>query len=127
MRQRTLTKDLMRRVALGTAIVVIATTNMATAEVISRCVLVVHQAAFIDGPCSFSANDDGSFTLGVTDTHEGASTYFAYIEVEENDPGKAYGYWNGFPPESHAHEHLGELNRDGACWVSESAKVCAFR
>lgn len=97
------------------------------AEEISECVLEVHQAKFLDGPCNFESGDDGSFTIGVGDTAAQASLYFAYIGIDENDPSLAFGFWNGFPPESKAHDQIGELSRDGACWVSATAKVCAFK
>lgn len=59
---------------------------------ISRCVLEVHQAVFLDGACNFETGSDGSFTMGVGDTAAEASLYFAYIAISETDNNRAVGY-----------------------------------
>lgn len=96
----------------------------ASGEEISRCLIAVHEAIFLDGPCNFESEPDGSFTLGVAGSGQKASRYFAYVFVEGDT---ATGHWNGFPPGDRAHDPLGEMTRDGACWVNETARVCAFR
>ena len=45
----------------------------------------------------------------------------------DKEAGNATGFWNGPDAESHAHEQLGTLTRQGACWVNERAKICAIR
>jgi hypothetical protein len=51
--------------------------------------------------------------------------YFAYVFPEG---GTATASWNGtIPGATHAHTDLGTLTREGACWVNEQAKVCAWR
>jgi hypothetical protein len=88
-----------------------------------RCVLQVEQKTYLDGPCPIKINDDqGSFTIGVSETHR--SKYFAYVSVESDG---AHGYWNETPDSSHAHTSLGILKRHGACWTNETARVCAYK
>ena len=41
------------------------------------------------------------------------------------DEGVMDGSWNGTTKESRAHDPLGDLKREGACWVNETARVCA--
>ncbi len=53
---------------------------------------------YLDGPCEIWINDDqGSFTIGVSDTHP--SKYFAYVNIESDG---AHGYWNETPDANHA-------------------------
>ena len=88
-----------------------------------RCVLQVKQKTYLDGPCEIGVNDDqGSFTIGVSDTHR--SKYFAYVNMESDG---AHGYWNETPDSNHAESSLGILKRHGACWENETARVCAYR
>lgn len=95
------------------------------ADQVSRCVLEVKGVRYLDAPCNFEADADGSFRLfGLTEGVH-ANPYFVYVFVE--GPDEADGYWNGTPPTSHAQDKLGLLRRDGACWNSESARVCAYR
>ena len=95
----------------------------AQAETISRCVLEVDGVSYLDGPCDFDGHDKGgSFTISVNDP----LPYFATVDVGY-DPISPDAVWNGPNAESHAHDYLGELTRDGACWVNESVKVCAYR
>ena len=66
---------------------------------------------------------DGSFTIGVGETSR--SDYFAYVLIDPDAPGVASATWNGVEAESHAHEQLGNLHRQGGCWVNERAR-CAL-
>jgi hypothetical protein len=88
----------------------------ATPASAATCLLEVNGKAYIDGPCEFSSWEGGDFQILAGD-------YFAYV-YPSHDP--ANGYWNGTPEATHAHDALGELRRDGACWVNETAKVCAY-
>jgi hypothetical protein len=88
-----------------------------------RCVLQVKQKTYLNGSCPIKINDDdGSFTIGVSEKHR--SKYFAYINMESDG---AHGYWNETPESNHAHTSLGILQRHGACWTNETARVCAYR
>ena len=53
-----------------------------------------------------------------------AGLYFAYLYVEKDRNGT--GHWNEEPGAGHAHTPLGPLTRDGACWKSDTVKLCAW-
>ena len=40
--------------------------------------------------------------------------------------GIAEGSWNGEAYAGHAHDFLGTLYREDACWVNDIASVCAW-
>lgn len=89
-----------------------------------KCLIQVDGKDYLKGPCEVEMLDkDGSFTVGASDT--APSDYFAYVVV--TSPGVADGSWNRDPKSTHAHSPLGELKRQGACWVNHKAKVCATR
>jgi hypothetical protein len=84
------------------------------------CLLIVGDQKLIGGRCTFTPLDAaGSFTIAGLD-----GLFFAYVLV--TGKGEAEGYWNGTPRAQHAHEPLGKLRRDDACWVNDSASVCAW-
>jgi hypothetical protein len=87
----------------------------------AKCLLQVNGTTYIDGPCDFdpSRKGDGSFQI----TGAGGK-HFAYVYVEGG--GKASAHWNGVLGENRAHDPLGTLTRDGACWVNATAKLCAW-
>jgi hypothetical protein len=86
-----------------------------------RCLLEVNRKAYLDGPCEVKIEKGGTFTIGVSDKHP--SKYFAYVLMDDDG---AHGYWNEEPGATHAHSELGILKRDGACWVNDTARVCAW-
>lgn len=88
----------------------------AKAETIRHCLLEVQGTRFISGPCDFSPNGEGDFIIT-------KGNYFAYVFVSP----ETNSYWNGSPPESHAHDSLGILKRNKGCWENEHARVCANR
>lgn len=86
----------------------------------ARCLLRVEHETYIDGPCTFSAETDGSFYI-----ESPLSEYFVYVNILK--PGVAQGWWNGHPAARRAHDALGLLYRDGACWVNDGHdQVCAW-
>ena len=85
------------------------------AERPALCKLVVEGKTYIDGKCDFEADPDGSFRIF-------GSTYFAYVDVTGNT---AEATWNADPKATHAHTRLGTLTRNGACWESATAQICA--
>ena len=85
-----------------------------------RCLLEVNGKKYISGACKIEMDSDGSFRI--YDFKKRG--YFAYVTMSENE---ALGYWNGIGKGSHAHDDLGELLRDGACWKNDKARVCAWR
>jgi hypothetical protein len=85
-----------------------------------RCLLEVNGKKYITGACKIEMDKDGSFR--VYDLKKRG--YFAYVTMAHVG---ANGYWNGTEKGSHAHDPLGDLYKDGACWKNEDAKVCAWR
>lgn len=84
------------------------------------CLLFIDGQSLIDGDCMFSMIDDtGSFTITALNGRT-----FAYVLVSE--PGVADGYWNGGNYAGHAHDALGILYRNEACWANDRASVCAW-
>jgi hypothetical protein len=102
----------MRRTALTAAFLLLSAPALG-----ATCSMTVDGAVFIDGPCEFRPLGDGGFQIS-----NGFS--FAYVYVEG---GHATGFWNGEEHASHAHEKLGTLTRDGACWRNKTARVCAYQ
>lgn len=86
----------------------------------ASCVLEVGGQSYIDGPCSFErlSSDDGSFKI-----MDASGDYFVYVYVDEDE---ATAHWNEFAGVNRAHTPLGALRRDGACWTSDSARICAM-
>ena len=97
-------------VALGLALPFAAEARPAS------CTLAVDGRTYIDGPCDFDAEKDGSFQIRAKD-------YFAYVTVTGS--GRATGSWNADPRSTHAHASLGELMRKGSCWENARARICA--
>ena len=87
----------------------------------AKCLLQVEGKTYIDGPCNFepSRKGDGSFQI----TGE-SGKHFAYVYVEGDRTAAAH--WNGILGENRAHDPLGTLTRDGACWSNATAKLCAW-
>lgn len=107
--------------AAASVTAVSAREGMEPGGIAANCLFEMRGKTLVDGPCQFyDIGDDGSFHF-----YPETGYYFAYLFVQEE--GVAIGYWSGDPPESHAHDPLGELRREGACWVSDEAKVCAWR
>ena len=87
-----------------------------------ECVLQVKGVSYIDGSCDVTMEKGGYFEV----SSSSGRLYFAQIFVESD--GSATGSWNGTSPgTTHAHSDLGALVRQGACWVNEQAKICAWR
>lgn len=80
------------------------------------CELTVNGRTYIRGQCQFDAEADGSFRINGQD-------YFAYVNVTA--PGVADASWNADPASTHAHTRIGEVRRQGACWVGANARICA--
>lgn len=102
----------------------LSATCAAMARDITRCIIEVDGTIWANGPCDFEplSSDDGMFVV----TEKAKPSAFAYI-TPPRDGYPADGSWNGPGLDSHAHEYLGQLRRDGACWVNERARVCAWQ
>lgn len=101
-----------------TLLVLVSLTDAANAF---TCRLEVEGRIFMDGACEYEEDTDGSFRF----FDEGNDRMFVYVNM--NNDGTALGYWPGPDGGTHAHDDLGNLTRDGACWRNEYAGVCAWR
>ena len=90
----------------------------------ANCLLRVDGRTYLDKPCRFEADPDGSFSIGTAAT-DGAKRepFFAYVNV--NPDGSADATWNEDASASHAQAPLGTMKRHGACWKNARAEVCA--
>ena len=105
-------------------LVLLATTYATSARDISRCLIEVDGRTWADGPCDFEPLDEGDASFEVIEKAQPQT--FAYIFMaQDGDP--PHGFWNGGEGATHAHDDLGELRRDGACWLNDRAKVCAWQ
>lgn len=84
----------------------------------AQCLLVVRDKTLINGPCNFHPTSGGSFMI----THNNG--YFADVRIV--DFGVARGNFNGFSKNAHAHDDLGVLKKNSACWSNEQAIICAW-
>lgn len=84
----------------------------------AQCILEVAGKAHISGSCDYRLLKDASADFQVTGTD---GRHFVYIYV---DGDRASAHWNGEAAESRAHDPLGELRRDGGCWVNDTARIC---
>lgn len=102
---------------------ILATANPSAAFE-GRCLLVVDGTRYLEGTCNIELSEGGSFSIGAGETTR--SKYFAFVNVEPGSA-QASGFWNGEEAADRAHADLGVLERDGACWVNATARVCAWR
>lgn len=84
----------------------------------ARCELSVNGKNHGSGNCQFYGDADGSFQIHFP------SGIFADVRV--TGKGNGDGAWTGPLPAGHAHDSLGTLTRDGACWSNATARVCAW-
>jgi len=109
-----------RTCAFGTVILVAAALAGPAAARPAQCYLHIGNVVYIDGPCDFdNFGGDGSFQISAYD-----GSYFAVVSIVGR--GRAEGWWNGSTGGTHAHEALGGLVRNDACWSNGFAVVCAW-
>ncbi len=89
---------------------------------IVSCVIEVEGKTYLDGPCNFSPEKDGSFSIGTGDEAH-ATPFFAY--VNKNDDGTAEAFWNEDAGIKKAQSPLGTVRQHGACWTNARARICA--
>lgn len=82
-----------------------------------QCLLEVKGKTYLTGSCKYDGDADGSFRLY-------GKQYFVYLNTFEKN--KAEASWNASPQSTHAQAPLGELKREGACWVNKTTKLCAW-
>lgn len=83
-----------------------------------KCSLVISGKTYIAGACWVRLEEDGSFQIMSQD-----ESYFAQLSRSGNE---ASGFWNGSRGSTHAQTTLGAMTRDGACWKSADAAICAW-
>jgi hypothetical protein len=84
---------------------------------------------YLSGRCNIGMGPNGTFTVGIPKRNADI-TYWAVVNVENAEDAKrgiGFGYWSEDYGANHAHTSLGDLRRDGACWVNDPARVCAWR
>jgi hypothetical protein len=109
-----------RLLAAALALVCIALPALAQSGRPADCLLFIDGREYIRGPCTFSPIDtDGSFQIMSLNGR-------TFAQVLISRPGFGDGYWNGGEYGNHAHDPLGPLRRDEACWSNDRASVCAW-
>ncbi len=104
-----------KTLALITSLLV--TSAAANAEI---CFLQIEGRIEMQGPCIFEPMGGGDFSAADADDRM-AYVYF-YVDHDESGTGSAA--WSAH--ESHANYILHNLYRDGACWTSYEATLCAW-
>lgn len=105
--------------ALILSLVLVGVAGTASSE---TCLLIVDGQTIIDGPCDYwPISDDGTFQISSLD-----GSVFAQLSRDAR-PDLGIGYWNETPGASHAHTTIGDLKREGACWVNTASRICAWR
>lgn len=108
--------------ALAGALVVGNDVARADERVSGECLISVRGRTYRDGPCRITLYPGGGFQAGGGRGGE----YFATVDIDAASGG-AQAFWNGAEAESHAHDPLGDVVRQGGCWVNAKARVCAWR
>ena len=88
-----------------------------------RCLLEVDGVKYISGRCNITFIEKGTGSFEIEEIRKGGF-YFAQVLIDSDG---ARGYWNGERAATHAHNSLGVLERDGACWTNDRARICAWR
>ena len=83
-----------------------------------NCLLEVRGRRYLSGSCEMEFTRD-SFLV----RSSGRRTHVAVVAFERGD---VLGFWNGEEALGTAHLELGEMTREGRCWVNQIARVCAW-
>jgi len=107
-------------VALGLVVAWLGITTSASAFPVD-CLLEVHGKTLIKGVCEFTSRGGGDFQI------DGKEGYFAQLSIydKEKDKSLAGLNINEGPGSTHAQRFLGDVRRQGACWVGDDIQVCA--
>jgi hypothetical protein len=81
------------------------------------CLLEVRGKRYLSGPCEIEATRDSVLVRS-----SGRRTHFAVVAFERD---KVVGFWNGEQALGAAHLSLGDMAREGSCWVNQISRVCA--
>jgi hypothetical protein len=107
----------MRSIVVVTAVATcVMTASLAVAaQRQALCKFAVDGETYINGPCNFEVDPDGSFRIW-------DNAHTVYVNV---DGSTAEASWNKNPKSRHADSPLGMLARNGACWANATTQVCA--
>ena len=115
---------------------------------IGRCLLEVDGTRRISGTCAYHIEKDGSFEIDGTrqiyggidypDCLAGAAIfttdYFASVEwinqkeLDDGSPGPGWElFWNETIGSNQGNAFLGPVNRHGACYSNDRAKICLWK
>ena len=108
--------------AIVGAVVLGPVAAQADERVSGECLISVGGRTYLDGPCRITLYPGGGFQAG----GRGRGAYFATVDIDSASGG-ATSFWNGVDAESHAHDPLGTVVRQGGCWVNSNERVCAWR
>jgi hypothetical protein len=141
-------KRISKLLAIGAATIVALSATFAQrveAKRISSCTIKISGKTWLNGPCDYEQESDGSFTVtdpkmliacdvddngkaDASDDCSGAETVmlkkgaFAYVTIMSK--GVAEASWNE-GNSIRAQAPLGELKRNGACWSNKKVTICA--
>lgn len=111
----------MKSICIAFCLTALAATS-ANAE---TCYMEVDRQIVMQGSCTFEADADGSFRIMGNDYDDAAGTgHFALVSLTEK--GTAVGSWTGEGGAVRAHAPLGQLFRNGGCWINHTTRVCAW-
>lgn len=102
-----------------TVAVAVFVSSMAQAKP-ADCLLIVDGRTQIDGACEFYADQRG-FQI------RSFSKPMIVVHVPRMGQDGAYAFWNERSGVNAANSNLGDLTRDGACWVNARTRVCAWK
>ena len=99
------------RKSLQAAFALLLTSSPAFARSTYRCLLIANGRTVLSGPCDLSWLDkSGSFAFS-----KAGNPYFAYLNRYAEE---TWASWNESPDSTHADASLGEMRRQGACWIN---------
>lgn len=82
------------------------------------CVFTRDGASKIDGPCVITGTGHGNFIMRSTSEEDGAHGIVSIFRQGDT----ATGFWQ---TSAHDSKPLGNLHRQGFCWIGENVEVCA--
>lgn len=107
--------------ALAGAFLLIDNAVKADERVTGECLISVRAHTYRVGHCLITLYLGGGFQAGGGRGGE----YFATVDIDAASGG-AQAFWNGLEAESHAHNPLGDVVRQGGCWVDANGRICAW-
>jgi hypothetical protein len=113
---------MLRPASIAVLLALAAAPAHAVAIVDGECLIQVDGRTFKDGFCRMTVFPGGSFQTG----GEQRGEIFAIVNIDGTS-GQAEAFWNGAEGASHAHAPLGNVVRQGGCWVNDHARVCGWR